>query len=92
MSKVIKVQKIPKPEAELNPDDLLASFCYYFPQYTFDQARKLPYKRIKKMLRVVRKEQAKHMLDLLEVVVAPHTKNGKGIKDVKQRLSAIINE
>lgn len=86
----IKVQKIPKKR--FDPEDLLALFCYHFPQYTFSQARKLPYKRIRQMLKVVKKEHARQMIDLLQVVSAPHGGKRNSAKKVFDKFNAIINE
>lgn len=89
MPKVIKVQKIPR--AKTPPEDLLATFCYYYQQYTFAQARKMPYKRVMHMLKVARKEQARKMINLLQIVSAPHGKKGS-VKSLFDKFNAIINE
>lgn len=87
---IVKVQKIPHPQESV--EDILATFCYYFPQYTFYLARQLPYKRIKKMLNVVRKEKARDMYILTQVVASPNTKDGSGVKKMLEYLEGIINE
>lgn len=73
---VIKVQKVPgkKKRVGFESEDLIARFCYYYPQYTFSQAKKLPFKRINQMLHVVRQEYGKKMFDLLLISTAPHSK------------------
>jgi hypothetical protein len=73
----IKAQKVPLSTE--SPEDTLARFCYHFPQYTFAEARKLPYKRIRNMLKIARKEQARMMYELVQVIAAPHTNKGKGV-------------
>lgn len=76
---IIKTKQAPNDTQvkEVSADDLLATFCYYFPQYTFAQARKMPYIRIKQMLLVVRREQAKTMYDMVNVVRSANaTKKG----------------
>lgn len=85
----IRVQKIPRPKTE--PEDLLATFCLYFPQYTFAQARKMPYNRIRQMLKVANKDYARRMIDLLQIVSAPHAKKGFA-KSLFEKFNAIINE
>lgn len=95
MPKIIKVQKIPRPEpkAGQNPsEDLLEQFCYYFQQYTLAQARKLPQVRIRHMLKTAEKEYALHMLDQLEIVTAPYTKKSqKVIDNIRSRYTSILN-
>lgn len=90
MPNVIKVQKIPKKT--LKADELVAIFCYYFPAYTFQKARLLPYKYLKLMLKMAHKEHARKMLELVQIVAAPHTKRGKMIKSLTDKYNAIINE
>lgn len=87
---VIQVSKI--PQKEIKAEDLIASFCYHFPQYTFKQAQQMSFRRIKQMLRVARKERAIVTLDMLRVVVAPHTKNASGVSSLLKELRDIIEQ
>lgn len=83
-----KATKIPKKESDL--DEILIRFCLYFPQYTFYEAKQLPYKRLAKMLKVAQKEEARKMLELVHVVAAPHTKKGSGVKNLIGHYEDII--
>lgn len=85
---IIHVQKIPKKS--IHAEEIIARFCYYFPQYTFAQARFMPYKRIKQMLDVVRKEQAQQYAVLTNIIASPHTKRGEGIKKMIKYFNDII--
>lgn len=85
----IKVQKIPRKKAD--PDELIITFCYYFPQYTYWQAKKIPFVRIIKMLKVVKKEQALKYRTLTRIASANHTKNGSFFKTLIEEFNAIIN-
>jgi hypothetical protein len=85
---VIRAQKVPKKI--LSPEDTLAKFCYYFPQYTYENARKLPYKRIVKMLEVAAKEQASVFHQLTQIVAAPHTKRGSGVNKLLKHYERVI--
>lgn len=69
-----KASKIPK--SEQNSDDILSIFCYYFPQYSFQKAKEIPVKRIKLMLKAVRKEQARQMVDMMRVMNGSQSKKG----------------
>lgn len=89
MPNVVNVQKIPQQQA--TPEDIIATFCYYYQQYTFAQARRVSYKRITQMLNIAKKEHARKMLDLLQIAVAPHGKKGNA-KSLFDKFSAIINE
>ena len=85
---VIKVQKAPKSKVE--KDDVIARFCFYFPQYKYSEAKKLPYKRIKSMLDVAQKERAIFMYELTQIVAAPNTKKGSGVKKMLEYYKGII--
>ena len=83
---IIKAQKTTVETKEAG-EDVLARFCYLYPSYTFLEARKLPYKRVLKMLKVARKEQAYEWYNLLRIAIAPHSKKGAVsslIKEYKQ--------
>lgn len=84
----IKAQRVPKDVEPI--EDTIARFCYYFPQYNFQQARQLPYKRITQMLRIAVKEQAREMWQLTQVVAAPHVKGGKGVSKMLEYFKGII--
>lgn len=86
----IKIQKIPKKK--ISVDDTLATFCYKFPQYTFSQAERLPYKRVIQMLKTSRKLDAQRMIELVNIAAAPHTKKGQGIKNIIEYYKGVINE
>ncbi len=85
-----KAQKIPRKEEKL--EDLLASFCYHFPQYTYSQAKKMPYLRVMKMLRIAKKEHTKKMMDILNIMSAVHAGKKGAVKDLGSKFSDIINE
>lgn len=78
------------PAKTLSAENILSKFCYYFPQYTYEQARKLPYKTVRLMLKTAKIEQAKHMVDLLRVHSGSRTK--KGQKSVLSYFEKIIEE
>lgn len=87
---VVKAQKIPRKEE--SADDLIARFCYYYPQYTFSKAKKqVPLKRIIQMLNVARKEQALFLYNITEAIAAPHTKKGQGVTSLLNRFKKIID-
>lgn len=84
----VKAQKI--PQKKISPEQIIALFCYHYQQYTFKQARNLPYKRVVMMLKVAEKEHAKRMFELTRIVAAPHTKKGSGVKSVLSYYESII--
>lgn len=90
MQNIIKAQKVPKKIE--SAEDIIARFCCYFPQYKFHEARKLPFIRIKKMINIWEKEYARRMIDLVNIISAPHTKNGSGVRKVIDRYKSILGQ
>ena len=54
--------------------------CYYYPQYTLEEVAKLPARDISLLLKIARKQEARKMYNLVQVVASPHTKKGQGVK------------
>jgi hypothetical protein len=90
MVNIIKVQKV--PQKTQSAESIIARFCCYFPQYKFHEARKLPFFRLKMMINIWEKEYARRMIDLVEIVSAPHTKKGSGVRKVIDKYKKIIEE
>ena len=86
---IIKAQKVPKKVD--SAEDILARFCYYYKQYTLNQAKGMPYKRITQMLKVADREQATFLANLTNVVASPHTKKGSGVKKMLEYFKGIID-
>lgn len=84
---VIKVQKASESASKghSKAGRLLAQLCYFYPQYTLAEARKLPYKHVKLLLDEAKRMKAQENLDLLQITAAPHTKKGQGYGDLLRR-------
>lgn len=89
--KVIKVQKV-HPESEDNDyRELLATLCYYYPQYTYAQARKLPFHRVQHLVKVANKIEATKLYNLTQIAAAPHSDKGKAVKQLLKNFEEIMN-
>lgn len=86
----IKAAKI--PTKNIKAEEVIAEFCFYFPQYKFHEARKLPYKRIVQMLKAANKAKAREYHHLTQIVSAPHSEKGKGVKKLLAEYDKIISE
>lgn len=71
---VFSLKRPKKSNTAWSEENLWARFCYYFPQYTFNEAKKLPFKRIMQMLSVVDKERALDAYHHCLAAMAPHSK------------------
>lgn len=84
--KVIHVQKVPDSAAPkpASADEILATLCYYYPQYTFAAARRLAHKRVTLLIKTAQKMEAQKYYNLTQIAAAPHTKDGQGVKDLSE--------
>ena len=73
-------------------EDLLATLCYFYPQYTFKQARSLPLKRVNQLLRVARQQEGIKYKNLTQIAAAPHSKKGEGVKKLMNHFDKIIKK
>lgn len=81
--KVVQVEQLPKPPSEpFSAQRVLARFCYHYQQYTYAEARKIPYRRIRSMLNEVMKIEAQRYHTLTQIAAAPHTDKGKGVSEL----------
>jgi len=85
----IVVQRIPVKIENNEIEDLIATVCYFYPQYTFKQASLLPLKRIDQLLKVARQQQAIKYANLTQIIAAPHFEKGKNVKKLIQQFKEI---
>lgn len=85
----IKVKKVPE-RAPPTSQEILATFCFYYQQYTYEQAKQLPYRRISSFLKIARKQQAQKMLDLTRVIAG--ASSSKGLENVLSYFNGILEE
>lgn len=72
----IEVQKVPKKKTSVtDAQRTLGTLCYYYPQYTYNEARKLPYKRVVMLLNIAHERQGMHYHHLLSIAVATNAKS-----------------
>ena len=89
--KRIKVQQVKSSQRKINVDELLAQVCYHYPQYTFQDAANLSYRRVQLLLSVAQKQKAIEYYNLTQIVAAPHTKKGEGVKKLSEHFKKIAN-
>lgn len=90
--RVIQAVALPRqPEKEANKlKDLAAKVAYYYPQYTYEDALDLDIRQTLRLLRTVSVEQATDRLYLTQIVAAPHTKKGEGVKKLVDNFKKVI--
>ena len=89
---VIEVAKVPKKEPTGSEAlRLVATLCYYYPQYTFAEARKLPYKRVVLLLQEATRQKAIDWHWQTLIAASAQTPKGKGTKSLLNILKGYIN-
>lgn len=88
---VIRMQKVETTVERKDWRELLATLCYYYPQYTFAQARQLPYIRVQQLLRTAHKIEATRFFNLTQIAAAPHSDKGKAVKQLIKNFEEIMN-
>lgn len=79
--KHIVAQSIRKEQSHTATNrELWATICYYYPQYTLEEASRLSIRDIKLLLKIAEKLEAQKMLAFTQIAAAPHTKKGQGVK------------
>lgn len=86
---IISVAPIPKKS--VNARRLLARLCYYYPQYTLADARKLAARDVALLLDAVHQETAINYLNLTQIAAAPHTKKGSGVTKLISKYKQVAN-
>ena len=83
--KRVKAQSIYQAQnKKVSKREMWARICYFYPQYTLEEASKLPARDINLLLKVARKINAEQKYDYTQIVAAPHTKKGSGVKKLTE--------
>lgn len=88
---IIEVAKVPKKQP--TGDEalrMLASLCYYYPQYTLADARKLPYKRVVLLLKEATRQNAINWHWQTLIAASAQTPKGRGTKNLLRILKGYI--
>lgn len=75
-----RVQVAKVPTKRFSKRNVYAELSYHYPQYTLKQASEMPYRDLTLLLKTARRIEAKRMYDLVQIVAAPKTKKGVGVK------------
>lgn len=93
--RVVKVQKAPSAASSDRESfiaaDILTKLCYFYPRYSLEEARKLPYRHVARLIRTANRERAIHYLNLTQIATAPHIKGGDLYKDLTTKFGDLAN-
>ena len=65
--------------------ELWATLCYYYPQYKLEEASRLAVRDLKLLIRIAEKIKARDKYDYVQIVAAPHSKKGEGVKELTEQ-------
>lgn len=71
--------------------EIYARLCYFYPQYTLQEAELLPQRDISLLLKIANKIEASNMLNQTQIAAAPHTDKGRGVKKLTEHFKQVLN-
>ena len=73
------------PDSDADVVDLITRVCYFYPQYTLDEAEKLTDSQVTALLVQAERQRAIDLYNYTLIAAAPHSKKGKLVdKLIKQ--------
>lgn len=72
--------------------EIYAQVCYHYPQYKLQDVANLPQRDVALLLQVANKVEGLRMLNLTQIVAAPHSKNGSAVKKLTEHFKRITKD
>ena len=88
---VVRAKSLYTEQKKAKKREIYAEVCYYYPQYTLEEVSKLPARDIQLLLDIAQKKQAELLYNLVQIVAAPHTKKGEGVKKLSEHFKKVID-
>lgn len=85
------IEEPKKGEDGVDVEDLLTRVCYFYPQYTLEDADKLTFDQVTALLLQAEKQRAIEFYNQTLISAAPHTKKGKLVSKLIKQYRKIIN-
>lgn len=70
--------------------DLITRVCYFYPQYTLEEAEKLTNSQVVALLLQAEKQRAINFYNMTLIAAAPHTKKGKLVDKLIKQYRKIV--
>ena len=89
----IDVKPIKEPvqqDSDAEIVDLLTRVCYFYPQYTLEDAERLTDQQVMALLLQAEKQKAIEYYNLTMISAAPHSKNGKLVGTLIKQYKKIV--
>lgn len=88
----IQVKRVESSGKKTSLRELYATVCYYFPQYTLKDAEQLSARDFNLLLKMGKKIHARHMIDVLHIVSAPHSKDKNQVKNLLEHFKKLAED
>lgn len=91
---VVDVKPLRQPEPENSDNevvDMLTKVCYFYPQYTLEDAEKLTNSQVTALLLQAEKQRAIELYNRTLIAAAPHSKKGKLVDKLIKQYKKIID-
>lgn len=86
----VKSPSIDSPEdSDEDTVDLLTRVCYFYPQYTLEEAEKLTNSEVTALLIQAEKQRAIDYYNHVLIAAAPHSKKGKLVEKLIKQYKAV---
>lgn len=79
------------PDSDADVVEILTRVCYFYPQYTLEDAERLTNTQVTALLLQAEKQRAIEMYNLTLISAAPHTKKGQLVDKLVKQYKKIIN-
>lgn len=77
---VVKAKTVGSKHPNREKREIYAEVAYYYPQYTLEDVQNLPARDITLLLNTAKRLKAAENFNLVQIIAAPHTKKGQGVK------------
>jgi pyruvate dehydrogenase complex dehydrogenase (E1) component len=72
--------------------DVVATLCFYYPSYTYETALDLPLKTLNRMLKTAKRENAKHYLEMAQIMRVSQSEKAAPYNKLVSRYERQSNE
>lgn len=87
----VKSTKAPVEDSDNEYVDSITRVCYFYPQYTIEQAEQLADSQVQALLLQAEKQRAINLYNMTLIAAAPYSKKGKLVKDLSKKYKEIID-
>lgn len=88
----IRAKRVHSEPVKVNKREMFATLCYYFPQYTLEDAANMPFRNVKLLLRTAQRIEAEKMYNFTQIAAAPQTKKMQSVKKLSEHFKKMAGK